>query len=79
MAQLVRHPTLDFGSGHDLRVMRLSPVWGSSLSPSSSAPAHMLCLTLSFQKNERKKEELCFWWKLPKTGRNPFIGFIFDD
>ena len=26
VAQLVKHPTLDFGSGHDLRVVRLSPV-----------------------------------------------------
>jgi len=25
VAQLIRHPILDFGSGHDLRVVRLSP------------------------------------------------------
>ena len=31
MAQLIEHPTLDFGSGHDLRVVRLSPVLGSAL------------------------------------------------
>ena len=29
MAQSDKHPTLDFGSGHDLRVMKLSPVSGS--------------------------------------------------
>ena len=31
VAQRVKHPTLDFGSGHDLRVMGLSPVSGSTL------------------------------------------------
>ena len=30
-AQSVEHLTLDFGSGHDLRVVRLSPVLGSAL------------------------------------------------
>ena len=32
VAQLVEHLTLDFGSGHDLRVMGSSPVLGSVLS-----------------------------------------------
>ena len=27
MAQSAEHPTLDFGSGHDLRVMGSSPTW----------------------------------------------------
>jgi len=27
VAQSFKHPTLDFGSGHDLRVMRSSPTW----------------------------------------------------
>ena len=31
MAQLVKHPTLDFGRGHDLTVMRSSPTLGSML------------------------------------------------
>ena len=31
MAQWVKHPTLDFGSGHDLGVVRLSPASGSVL------------------------------------------------
>ena len=26
MAQLVKHPTLDFGSGQDLKFLRLSPM-----------------------------------------------------
>ena len=31
VAQSVKHPTLDFSSGHDLTVVRLSPAWGSAL------------------------------------------------
>jgi len=27
VAQSIKHLTLDFGSGHDLRVMRSSPSW----------------------------------------------------
>ena len=45
VAQSVKRPTLDFGSGHDLRIVRLSSVLGSAargacllLSPSPSAP-----------------------------------------
>ena len=37
MAQLVKHPTFDFGSGHDLRVMRRSPMLGSMLSGESAS------------------------------------------
>ena len=35
MAQLVKHQTLDFGSGHNLQVMRLSLASGSVLSRES--------------------------------------------
>ena len=52
MAQWVRRPTLDFGSGHDLRVVRLNPTWASysagnllgilSPSPPAPPPAHTL-------------------------------------
>jgi len=31
VAQLVKRPTLDFGSGHDLRVVRSSPTSGPML------------------------------------------------
>ena len=31
VAQSVKRLTLDFGSDHDLRVMGLSPAWGSAL------------------------------------------------
>ena len=33
VAQSVKHLTLDFGSGHDLRVVRFSPELGSRLTP----------------------------------------------
>ena len=36
VVQLVECPTLDFGSGHDLRVMRLSSTLGSMLSGESA-------------------------------------------
>ena len=49
MAQLPKHPTRGFGSGHDFRVMRLSPTLGSTFSLESAwdslpLPAHSLCL-----------------------------------
>ena len=34
LAQSVKYPTLDFGSGHDLRVVRWTPPWPCSLSGS---------------------------------------------
>lgn len=36
MAQLVRLPTLDFGSGHNLWILRSSPELGSMLSGESA-------------------------------------------
>ena len=56
-AQSVKCPTLDFGSGHDLRVVRFTPMSGSelgmepaedSLSPSPSA----LSLSSPLRKNK---------------------------
>ena len=38
VAQWVEHPTLDFGSGHDLRVMRLSPKLGSTVRVKFACP-----------------------------------------
>ena len=54
VAQLVKRLDLDFGSGHDLRVVRLSPMLGSTLDgePPSPlplplpSPAHALSLSL---------------------------------
>ena len=53
MAQWVKHPTLDFGSGHDLTVCRfephigvcadgMEPAWDSQ-SPSLFAPPPLAC------------------------------------
>ena len=36
VAQLVKHPTLDFSSGQDLRAVRWSPTPGSGLSGEST-------------------------------------------
>lgn len=46
MLQSIKHPTLGFGSGRDLRVMRLSPSLGSVLGAESawgSLPLPPLC------------------------------------
>ena len=51
MAHLVKCPTLDFGSGHDLRVMRLSLHQAWSLFEILSLP-----LLLASFANERRKE-----------------------
>ena len=49
VAQSVEHPTLDFGSGHDLRIMGLSPTWCSVLSGKSAwdSLSLSLCSSLS--------------------------------
>lgn len=36
MAQSIKHPTPGFDSGHDLKVVRLSPALGSILSMEST-------------------------------------------
>ena len=54
MPQSIKHPTLDFGSGHDLKVLEMEPLvrlcsdfaepaW-DSLSPSVSAPPPQVCV-----------------------------------
>ena len=65
MAQSVKHPTLDFSSGHDLTVREIEPRVGlnadstelawDSVSPSLSAPPLIMCelslsLSLSLSK-----------------------------
>jgi len=54
VAQSVKHPTHDFGTGRDLRVVRLSPVSGSTLSGESPClrlplPLPWLVLSLSLK------------------------------
>ena len=65
MAQVGEHPTLDFGSGHDLTVHGIKPhmgLWTGSaepawdfLSPPLSLPLHCSCsLSLSLSKGRKK-------------------------
>ena len=62
VAQLVKCLTLDLSSGHDPRVVRLSPVFGSvlgmelasdSFSPSPASPP-------TLKKQNKTKQEMCF-------------------
>ena len=46
MAQPVKSPTLDFGSGQDLRVVRSSPTSGSMLGIESTCGSLSLLLSL---------------------------------
>ena len=66
MARTVKHLTLGFGSGHDLRVVGSSHTLGSALSvesagdfltPSLPLPwlAHMLSLSINKYNLEKKK------------------------
>ena len=47
VAQLVKCPNLDFGSGYDPRVVRLSPALGSALSMKPAWDSLSLSLSLS--------------------------------
>ena len=46
VVELAKWPTLDLGSGHDLRVMGLSPTWGSVFSEESASDSLSLLLPL---------------------------------
>ena len=67
MAQLVKHPTLDFGSGHDLRVCEIDPCIGlyadsgacfgffpslSATAPPCPSPSCLVMLSLSLRINK---------------------------
>ena len=61
MAQSVKCLTLDFGSDHDLRVMRLSPALGSELSgesTSSSPSASLSSCVCSLSLSKIKKKDI---------------------
>ena len=56
VAQSIECPTVDFNLGHDLRVMGLSPIWGSMLGKESawdslSPSASLLILSLFLSNN----------------------------
>ena len=61
VAQSGKCPTLDFGLGHDVRVTRSSPTWGSALAWSLlrilSLPLSLSLFTLSFFLQKEKKKE----------------------
>ena len=81
MVQLVKRPTLDFGSGHDLAVHGIEPCIRlhtvsvepirDSLSPSLSAPPFALVCFLSFKLSIKKKT-----LKRKKMTEGPLAGSV---
>ena len=66
VAHLVKHWTLDFGSGHDRRVLRSNPMLDSELrvgflSPSSSVPPPLLMRALSLSPHRLLKKKKESW------------------
>ena len=54
VARLVKHLALGFSSGHDLTVMRSSPVSGSSMESVWDSLPLSLCLSLSLSNKQKK-------------------------
>ena len=52
VAQLVKYPILDFSSGHNLRVMRSSPVSGLALGIEPTQDSLSLCPIFLLSKNK---------------------------
>ena len=69
LARSVKHPTLDFGSGHDLTVCRIEPhvrlhTDSACLAFSLSLPTHTCCLSKSINKLKKKTHKCItteFW------------------
>jgi len=62
VTQLMKRPTLDFSSGHDLRVVRSSPASGSCWAWSLLkilSPLTLLSLSLSLKKQANKEVYAC--------------------
>ena len=64
VAQLVKYLTLDFGSGHDLTVMKLSPLFGllaDNMDPAWDslslcfAPPLLMCFFFFYLDKNKKK------------------------
>lgn len=73
MAQSVKHPIPDFGSGHNLRVVRSSPASGSTLSMEPAWDFLSPSLTpsspdISLKKKKKKKLEKQTKIFSPKVG-----------
>ena len=58
MAQWVKHLTLDFSSGHDLRVLRSSPMLGSALPGSRLEILSPPAPPPSLKKKKNQQEEM---------------------
>ena len=58
----VKHPPLDFGSSHDLRVVRLRPESGSALSrePAPGLSLFKIINKYIFKKNKQNYENIFF-------------------
>ena len=67
MAQLVRHPALDFSSGHDLRVVRLNLTSGSTLSRESACDS--LSLSPSATSKINRQISLFYFFHLRNCKR----------
>ena len=65
VVQSVKHPTLGFGSGHDLRVLGWSPMLGSLLSGESDClPLSLLLPTLTLSKINIFLKTVTMWENL---------------
>ena len=82
MAQLVEHSTFDFGLGHDLEVVRSSPMSSSALgigptwdSPSPSAPHPFFSCVLSLKK---KNQDFLFsyYWEQRQESNQNLVSFL---
>ena len=80
VAQLVERLTLDFGSGHDPRVVRLGPVSGSMFSMDSLSLPHFPSRALSPpppQKSTKWQKANCKKWGRPVFQRQKLIINVF--
>ena len=68
MCGLVKHPTHDFSSGHDLGVVGLSPASGSALSGESFVPLPLLLHLLMPTRSRRQACMHSFSQNLSKKG-----------
>ena len=60
VAQSVKRPTLDFGSGHDLAVHEFEPLRTVSAEPAwDSLSSLRLSLSLKINKLKKKKDHVC--------------------
>ena len=80
VAQSIKHPTLDFSSGHDLTVVRLSPTLSSTLSMESAWDSLSLflplLLSLSLLKNKNQNNAAVILTLSPHGGHTLSLTFL---